>query len=110
MPYAFDNGIVTTQSLEYSVAYHCNLRCAGCSHLSPFAPAAFPSLRSFVSDLACLGTALRQLYIMLLRQHVHTLEADVVPVVGISPARIAQTNDDLHFSSLLTGFTSSTLL
>jgi len=55
MPYEWENGRVITESLEYSVAYHCNLRCANCSHLSPFVTKKFPSLESFISDLGALA-------------------------------------------------------
>ena len=56
--YELRDGKVITQSLEYSVAYHCNLRCAHCSHLSPYATRQFPSLESFVSDVTALGAVL----------------------------------------------------
>lgn len=51
MLYEFNKASVQTQSLEYSVSYHCNLKCAGCSHLSPFSNRLFPSLESFSKDL-----------------------------------------------------------
>jgi MoaA/NifB/PqqE/SkfB family radical SAM enzyme len=56
--YPVREGKLTTRSLEYSVAYHCNLRCRHCSHLSPFVEKHFPSAESFRADLAALSGAL----------------------------------------------------
>lgn len=36
MLYEVRQGRIHTQAVEYSVAYHCNLRCVSCSHMSPF--------------------------------------------------------------------------
>lgn len=58
MLYSFENGKVLTQGLEYSVSYHCNLRCAGCSHLSPFSQKKFPSLDNFCADIKKLSEGL----------------------------------------------------
>jgi GTP 3',8-cyclase len=58
MLYDFKNDTVLTKALEYSISYHCNLRCAGCSHLSPFMAKQFPSLESFSSDIHTLSRAL----------------------------------------------------
>ena len=58
MLYKFKNGKVLTHNLEYSVSYHCNLRCAGCSHLSPFSQKKFPSLESFCDDIRKLSEGL----------------------------------------------------
>jgi hypothetical protein len=66
MLYKFGNGRALTDGLEYSVSYHCNLRCAGCSHLSPFQPKKFPSLKSFRSDIIKLGEVLHTSEIRLL--------------------------------------------
>jgi organic radical activating enzyme len=41
--------------LEYFLVDHCNLRCAHCSHFSPFMKAWSPSLEEFESDLAALA-------------------------------------------------------
>lgn len=57
MPYKFKNGKVLTKALEYSVSYHCNLRCAGCSHLAPFSQKRFPPLESYCADIERLGQA-----------------------------------------------------
>jgi organic radical activating enzyme len=51
MLYKFNQDKVFTNSIEYSVAYHCNLCCTQCSHLSPFMDAQFPSIESFKEDL-----------------------------------------------------------
>jgi cyclic pyranopterin phosphate synthase len=66
MLYKFENGKVQTQGLEYSVSYHCNLRCAGCSHLSPFSEKRFPSLQSFQADIIKLSEGLHASEIRLL--------------------------------------------
>lgn len=58
MSYELVGGKMIAKSVEYSAAYHCNLRCAGCSHLSPFVRRQFPSLTSFRRDLEALGRAL----------------------------------------------------
>jgi organic radical activating enzyme len=51
MLYDFKNDKIVTKAVEYSVSYHCNLRCAGCSHISPFIDRQFPSLESFSADI-----------------------------------------------------------
>ena len=58
MLYKFKDGKILTHALEYSVSYHCNLRCAGCSHLSPFSQKKFPSLESFCDDIRKLSERL----------------------------------------------------
>jgi organic radical activating enzyme len=55
MAYAVEGGKIVTRSLEYSAAYHCNLRCAHCTHLSPFADATFPPFERFAEDLDALN-------------------------------------------------------
>jgi len=55
MLYKFENGKVLTLALEYSVSYHCNLRCSACSHMAPFSAKKFPSLESFRNELNKLG-------------------------------------------------------
>jgi organic radical activating enzyme len=66
MVYKFCQGKVFTNSIEYSVAYHCNLQCTHCSHLSPFVDASFPSLNSFSEDLLCLSEIIHAKVIRLL--------------------------------------------
>lgn len=58
MLYEFRNDKVVTKALEYSVAYHCNMRCSGCSHMSPFLSEQYPSLESFASDIVQLSNGL----------------------------------------------------
>lgn len=66
MLYKFKKGKIYTNSIEYSVAYHCNLRCTQCSHLSPFMPPQFPSLDSYINDLFRLSEILHTKVIRLL--------------------------------------------
>lgn len=49
-----DNKIITV-GLEYSVSYHCNMRCSSCSHMAPFISKKFPSINSFEKDLRKLN-------------------------------------------------------
>jgi glycosyltransferase involved in cell wall biosynthesis/organic radical activating enzyme len=58
MLYRFENNKIYARALEYSVAYHCNLKCAGCSHMSPFLEDEFPSLEGFRADIHRLQTVL----------------------------------------------------
>ena len=58
MVYELKNGKVITKAVEYSVSYHCNLRCSGCSHMSPYLKKSFPSLDSFVADIGKLSKGL----------------------------------------------------
>ena len=44
--YETRDGKIHTRAVEYSVAYHCNLRCSGCSHMSPFIDTKLPPLES----------------------------------------------------------------
>ena len=36
MLYRVEAGKIRTRGVEYAAADHCNLRCADCSHMSPF--------------------------------------------------------------------------
>jgi hypothetical protein len=58
MLYEMRDGRVQTRAVEYSVAYHCNLRCAHCSHMAPFMEKRLPPLESFAADVDRLSTAL----------------------------------------------------
>ena len=58
MLYQSKNRKVISKAVEYSVAYHCNLRCSGCSHMSQFLSKKFPSIESFYSDITQLGKGL----------------------------------------------------
>jgi GTP 3',8-cyclase len=52
------NGKILTRVLEFSAAYHCNLNCADCSHLSPYTPRGLSSCDSLTADLEHLAPAL----------------------------------------------------
>jgi cyclic pyranopterin phosphate synthase len=58
MLYRIENGKVHANAIEYSVAYHCNLKCSACSHMSPFISKGLPPLESFVEDITALSKAL----------------------------------------------------
>ena len=45
-------------AIEFNVAEHCNLRCAGCDHASPFLPPKLAVLAEFERDLGALATVL----------------------------------------------------
>lgn len=47
--------IITRHLLEFNVVEHCNLRCAECSHLSPYVPPRTASLNVFRQDLKALA-------------------------------------------------------
>lgn len=50
--------MIYKERIEFSVAMHCNLRCANCSHLSPFMTKKLPSLEDFRKDITKLSTLL----------------------------------------------------
>jgi organic radical activating enzyme len=58
MLYEFKDGKIMTKAVEYSVAYHCNLKCAGCSHMAPFLGRKFPPVESFAADVNKLSKGL----------------------------------------------------
>ena len=58
MLYEIRDGKIQTQAVEYSVAYHCNLKCANCSHMAPFLDKKLPPLESFAADVERLSQAL----------------------------------------------------
>jgi len=66
MLYQVRDGKIHAGAIEYSVAYHCNLRCSACSHMSPFISKQFPDLESFVRDLEALSPVLHTKDIRLL--------------------------------------------
>lgn len=66
MLYTFKQNQTFLNSIEYSVAYHCNLRCTQCSHLSPFMRPEFPSVESFKEDLFRLSEVMHAKVIRLL--------------------------------------------
>jgi Radical SAM superfamily/4Fe-4S single cluster domain len=49
---------IWVESFEYNLTEHCNLRCSGCDHASPFLKERFASLDEFQRDLRQLATAL----------------------------------------------------
>lgn len=57
MRYEIRDRKIYAEALEYSAAYHCNLRCAGCSHMSPFVRHGIPTPDSFAADVVRLTTA-----------------------------------------------------
>ena len=58
MLYTIQDGKIRAKAIEYSVSYHCNLKCSACSHMSPFIAKKFPALDSFERDLEVLGKVL----------------------------------------------------
>ena len=66
MLYTFHNGKFVTNSIEYSVSYHCNLQCIQCSHLSPYMNEPFPHIDGFKDDLFRLSEVLHAKVIRLL--------------------------------------------
>lgn len=58
MLYEVRDGKVHGQAVEYSVAYHCNLKCAHCSHMAPFIKSTLPPLESFAMDVGRLAEAM----------------------------------------------------
>ena len=67
MKYELKNGkVLTSGIIKYAVAYHCNLRCSGCTHLAPYSRKYFPSLESFTADVNRLGKGLHASVIELL--------------------------------------------
>jgi hypothetical protein len=66
MLYETRDGKIQTSAVEYSVAYHCNLRCLACSHMSPFINKQFPQLKSFERDVSALSKVLHAKDIRLL--------------------------------------------
>lgn len=48
-----------TESVEYNLTEHCNLKCAGCDHASPHLPEKLASLSDFVRDMEALAPVLQ---------------------------------------------------
>lgn len=53
-----EDGKIRTQAVEFAAADHCNLRCAGCSHMSPFLEARLPEEQELLRDMSRLATVL----------------------------------------------------
>lgn len=51
-------GKIRTQAVEFAVADHCNLRCAGCSHMSPFLKSKLHSEDELARDMGQLATVM----------------------------------------------------
>jgi cyclic pyranopterin phosphate synthase len=66
MLYEIKDGKIQTRALEYSVAYHCNLTCVACSHMSPHQSKHLSSLESFAADVTQLSPVLHARDIRLL--------------------------------------------
>lgn len=54
------------KAVEYSVAYHCNLKCSSCSHMSPFLAKNFPKIESYYNDINTLQNVIHANEIRLL--------------------------------------------
>jgi hypothetical protein len=51
-------GKIRTQGVEIAAADHCNLRCAGGSHMSPFLQPRLPKEDELARDIGRLATAM----------------------------------------------------
>jgi organic radical activating enzyme len=49
------SGKIHTHAVEFAAADHCNLRCAGCSHMSPFIEARIPAADELARDMGRLA-------------------------------------------------------
>jgi len=58
MLYRIESGKILTKAVEYAAADHCNLRCAGCSHMSPFLRPRLPAEEELARDMGRLATAM----------------------------------------------------
>lgn len=58
MLYEIRDGKIQTKAVEYSAAYHCNLKCAHCSHMAPFVSSTLPPVESFAMDVGRLSEVL----------------------------------------------------
>jgi hypothetical protein len=58
MLYRMESGKIRTRALEFAAADHCNLRCSGCSHMSPFLKPRIAAEEEFVRDMGRLATAM----------------------------------------------------
>lgn len=66
MLYRIQSGKIHTASLEFAAADHCNLRCAGCSHMSPFLRPRLPDEDELARDMGRLATAMRADHVRIL--------------------------------------------
>jgi len=58
MLYRMESGKIRTLAVEFAAADHCNLRCSGCSHMSPFLKPRIPAEEELVRDMGRLATAM----------------------------------------------------
>ena len=58
MLYRIESGKIQTKGVEFAAADHCNLRCAGCSHMSPFVRTRLPIETEVARDMGRLATVL----------------------------------------------------
>jgi organic radical activating enzyme len=66
MLYRIESGKIRTASVEFAAADHCNLRCAGCSHMSPFLRPRLHNEDELARDMGRLATAMRADHIRIL--------------------------------------------
>lgn len=66
MSHPVREGKVQVVSLQYPAAYHCNLRCADCSHISPFSRPRLGTPAELAADLERLSGVLHAAYFDLL--------------------------------------------
>ena len=58
MLYRIESGIIRTRAVEFAAADHCNLRCAGCSHMSPFLRPRLSDEDELARDMGLLATVM----------------------------------------------------
>jgi hypothetical protein len=58
MLYRMESDKIRTLAVEFAAADHCNLRCSGCSHMSPFLEPRLPAEEELVRDMGRLATAM----------------------------------------------------
>jgi hypothetical protein len=58
MLYRMESGKIRTLAVEFAAADHCNLRCSGCSHMSPFIKPRIPAEEELVRDMGRLATVM----------------------------------------------------
>jgi organic radical activating enzyme len=58
MLYRIESGKIRTHAVEFAAADHCNLRCSGCSHMSPFTKPRLAAEDELLRDMGRLATAM----------------------------------------------------
>jgi hypothetical protein len=51
MLYRIESNKIHTRAVEFAAAVHCNLRCSGCSHMSPFIKPRIPAEDELARDI-----------------------------------------------------------